>query len=201
MDLMIDTVSQGLRLSLADDKLEFNYLSLDKSCAHSLLKILDDELVNQGRSCKDIKRVFFNRGPGSFTGIKMGYVTAMTFAMDPQVDVYSFTSFDVMHTQIDGTSDQSFLLNAFQGDYFLAHKSGSLWDYKVISSKELPEIDQSYYMGVNKYCRKDFISLNEFDDNILKRVVDQNCFSKETTPLYIKKSTAEIARDKKMGLN
>ncbi|MCO4783891.1 MAG: hypothetical protein KC646_16300 [Candidatus Cloacimonetes bacterium] len=200
MDLVIDTVSQGLRLTLIDHGYDFNYLSLDKSCAHSLLKILEDELVKGSKSCDDIKRVFFNRGPGSFTGIKMGYVTAMTFALDPEVEVYSFTSFDVMHTQVNATSQDHFLLNAFQGDYFLANRSELAWDYQVVSSKELPNMQQAYYMGVQKYCREEFTSLNDFDEDILKKLVQKNYYSKETSPLYLKKSTAEIARDKKMGL-
>ncbi|MCJ8346227.1 hypothetical protein MJH12_11850 [bacterium] len=200
MDLLIDTVSQGLRLALISNNNDFHYLSLDKSCSHSLLKILEDELNQIQKSSSDIERVFFNRGPGSFTGIKMGYVTAMTFALDSAVKVYSYTSFDLMYTQISGNKHQKFLLNAFQGDYFVAQKEDNRWDYKVVSSQAIIESEEMYFMGIDKYDRDCFETIEGFDSDIFQKMIEQKCYSKDTQPLYLKKSTAEIARDKKRAI-
>ncbi|PCJ20297.1 MAG: hypothetical protein COB02_04485 [Candidatus Cloacimonadota bacterium] len=198
MDLMIDTVSQGLRLSLISNSEDFHYLSEDKSCSHSLLKIVDEQLKKSSKTSSVIKRVFFNRGPGSFTGIKMGYVTAATFGLDAEVEIYSFTTFDLMCAHVSSHQNNTFVLNAFQGDYFVANKIDTTWDYKILRAQDLQSDCKMYFMGATKYNLDLFEVIENLDKEILKVVVEKGYFSKEIQPLYLKKSTAEIARDKKV---
>lgn len=90
--LSIDTTNINCDVSVSDDNtlLSQNSTISEQSHSQNLLPVIQGALSNSKLSISDIDLVVANIGPGSFTGIRVGIATALSF-----IDSFSINSIGV----------------------------------------------------------------------------------------------------------
>ncbi len=95
MILSIDTFSDILGISLiGDDKDVIFNLSYKrpKPFSESLIKIIDDNFKELNIQKSQLTSVCVNKGPGSYTGLRIGITTAKVLAYALNIKLYSYES-------------------------------------------------------------------------------------------------------------
>ncbi len=121
--LFIDT-SHHLNLGLLDDRYEWiEYFEKQETKNSSLLHGKIFEICSNAKvSVKDIKNIFLNLGPGSYTGIRIAEGIGQIFNI-AAINSFSFYHFDIplaLHVE-----KGIWLSKAFKGEYFVFQ-----WDEK-----------------------------------------------------------------------
>lgn len=81
MIILLDTSSPLCRLTLVDNQQRFtNEWSAGRSLAKELLSYLRDQLANHHKTWNDIGAIGVFKGPGSFTGLRIGLTVLNTIA-------------------------------------------------------------------------------------------------------------------------
>jgi tRNA threonylcarbamoyladenosine biosynthesis protein TsaB len=99
MILSIDTFSDVLGICLLDEKYNLKFLveyRQYKPFSETIIYELDLLLKKFDISKKDISSVVVNKGPGSYTGLRVGITTAKTLAYALNINLYAYTSLDGM---------------------------------------------------------------------------------------------------------
>lgn len=196
MELVFDTVtgSGGFCLCASDWQVCEKFVSLGHS--DLLPAAVERALIERNCSPSQISRVLFNRGPGSFTGIKTGYVFAHGFCFAGGISPLSFTTFDRIYLASACNDRAIYVMNAFQDDIFLGRKTAEGWDY-VISKRSFLQSEEAYQteiicLGDSFSARPGLSVLTDLEPESLFELTVSGLCSSDTTPLYLKKSTAEI---------
>jgi len=88
MILLLDTSTPRCRLTLIDGEQVIAYdWQADRQLAKGLLGWLRDRLAEQGKAFADIESIGVLRGPGSFTGLRIGLTVLNTLADGLQVPI------------------------------------------------------------------------------------------------------------------
>ena len=90
MFLCIDTTSAYSSITLIDSSGNENHLHnpLDpKNASEQILEVIDKLIVESGLQLSDLKCVFVIKGPGSFTGLRVGIAVANQFAHQLQIPI------------------------------------------------------------------------------------------------------------------
>lgn len=81
MILLLDTSTPVCKLTLIDGDWRYdNEWQADRTLARDLLAYLRDQLANSGKDFSDITGMGAFRGPGSFTGLRIGLTVLNTIA-------------------------------------------------------------------------------------------------------------------------
>lgn len=98
--LCLDTTTSCLMMGLARDNDFIAQVNVpcDSHRYHSALMIpaIGDMLKDTGVAVKEISALAVNAGPGSFTGIRTGIITARTMAQFLNLPVYLFNHFELL---------------------------------------------------------------------------------------------------------
>ncbi len=89
MILLLDTSTAECHLALYDDQtclLEDTWQA-DRELAEKLLGYLEEKMASKGKTWKDISGIGVFRGPGSFTGLRIGMSVVNTLASDLHVPI------------------------------------------------------------------------------------------------------------------
>lgn len=89
--LLIDTTSnQTIKVGLQiNNKNHISERPLEKQKAQVVLPMIDELLKKHNLTLKDLEAIKVNPGPGSFTGIRVGYTIANTLAFLLKIPIYS----------------------------------------------------------------------------------------------------------------
>ncbi len=126
----IETSAQAgsVAVMAAPDRLWERCLPTDRRTIETLIPTLDGLLAEIGRQPGDVDIVAVTRGPGSFTGLRIGLATAKTLAFAWNAALVAPTSFEVLAAGVPHTLDSPWLSigidaqrgevyeQAFQGD-------------------------------------------------------------------------------------
>lgn len=85
MNLYLDTSTDTTILRL-DDK-EYTYNS-KQDLAKNILAFIKDSLSKENKTLKDITKITFMSGPGSFTGLRIGATVVNTLASELNIPLY-----------------------------------------------------------------------------------------------------------------
>lgn len=127
--LYIDTTSDRLMLGLScHGRIIYRYEELcDSHRYHSALMTpaIQGMLSEAGLTAHDLSAVAVNTGPGSFTGVRTGIITARTMAQFLPVRVFAFNSFEILALPHNVSNDNQSIptavyLNARRGKSFHA---------------------------------------------------------------------------------
>ncbi len=82
LSLAFDTATRWGRFALAEDDhlLAYQPLNVSGSFADSILPVIEQLLEQVDRSLSDLETIGITRGPGSFTGVRIGVATAKGLA-------------------------------------------------------------------------------------------------------------------------
>lgn len=92
MILLLDTSTATCRLSFVDEDRRYeDYWEAGRELAHGLLGYLQEQLAAHDASWHDISGIGVFRGPGSFTGLRIGITVLNTLADSLQVPIIGVT--------------------------------------------------------------------------------------------------------------
>jgi tRNA threonylcarbamoyladenosine biosynthesis protein TsaB len=137
-DLIIDATTNKIFLTIIKDtkniytsKFENSKNNFDK------LIILIDDLLNKNKLLiKDLKRIYVNRGPGSFAGIRNSISIAKGYHISQNIDYYCFSFLDFIN-----------LKSSIKNQIF--KNSTLLSQYHNIKYEKIPELCNKYKIKKN----------------------------------------------------
>lgn len=96
--LSIDTSSNLCSVSLLEDNQTIKELMIDNNKTHSqnLMPLIQNLFVEANTGLPDIDLIACNKGPGSFTGIRIGIATAKAIAEVAKIPVIGISSLDCL---------------------------------------------------------------------------------------------------------
>ncbi len=115
---------------------EYSYSTELRSSASKIHSSLYHLLKNQGMSIKEVERVFFLNGPGSYTGVRVSEGMAQIFSW-LSLQTYSFYHHDV--PRFLGHKKGHFLTNAFKREVFSFAWDGEGDEQGLIEENELDD--------------------------------------------------------------
>ena len=137
-DLIIDATTNKIFLTIIKDtkniytsKFENSKNNFDK------LIILIDDLLNKNKlSIKDLNRIYVNRGPGSFAGIRSSISIAKGYHISQNIDYYCFSFLDIINLK------SSIKNQIFKNSILLSQ-------YHNIKYEKIPELCNKYKIKKN----------------------------------------------------
>jgi len=130
--LTIDTTTKITALALAEDGklVGEGFLHTAKTHSERLIPMLDQLLTAAAWKLAELDFIAVVRGPGSFTGIRIGIATAQGLAQVLKIPVFGITSLDTLAWAGRGRPEEIVvLLDARKNEYYYAR-------YRFIESKE-----------------------------------------------------------------
>lgn len=111
MIVLLDTSTGLCKLTLIDGESRYDSeWQADRTLARDLLEYLRDRLAEHGWTFHDIDGIGVMKGPGSFTGLRIGLTVMNTIASDRQLPIVGETGEDWQQRALDrleaGQSDE-----------------------------------------------------------------------------------------------
>ncbi|ACO03255.1 MAG TPA: tRNA (adenosine(37)-N6)-threonylcarbamoyltransferase complex dimerization subunit type 1 TsaB [Persephonella sp.] len=176
MFLSIDTYSENMGIALINGHHIAARLSLSKTKPFSELIVgkLDDIFNDLGLSADLISGVVVNKGPGSYTALRVGLSVAKTVSFSLSVPIYAYESLDVIAYRyrlyrgkilvaINGGQKEAFLREYISD----GKETEPLTDYSIEKISRLREDIEKYkdYLIIEK-------NLDTFGKNVIKDIDD-----------------------------
>ncbi len=100
--LIIDATNENFFLMLIDNKNIYNTSHTNSKFNYEKLIVLIDEFLTlQKKKLEDISKIYINRGPGSFAGIRNSIAIVKAIFLAKKIDYYCFSFKDfVNHSDI-----------------------------------------------------------------------------------------------------
>ena len=222
--LAIDTSSHGCSAAITDDHELLAEINLYKKETHSkhLMRIIHDIFGISGYSLAEMDGFAFSRGPGSFTGLRIGLSTIKGLAMATKKPVAGISSLDALALGVPYPECQiCAIIDARKNEAFMARYS--LFDGKLEKTMDecLVTPDkiyhgitgktvfigtgvQPYYETIRKMMGENALFVQDENHFVKARnvaVLSHKCFETNNfddlslfVPRYIRKSDAEINR-------
>lgn len=101
--LSIDTSSNICSVAILEDEKLIKEINLDNGLTHSesLMPTIDKIFKETGLKLKDIDLLVCDKGPGSFTGIRIGTATVMAFADSLKLPSVGITSLEALAYNVE----------------------------------------------------------------------------------------------------
>lgn len=221
--LSIDTASNLCTVSILEDTKLIKELIVDDARNHSekIMPVIEDVLKQTNLTLKDIDLVVCDKGPGSFTGIRIGVATVLAFEDALNIESVGISSLEslayntknegLICSLIDAKND-----NVYYGLFSLKNNEYTQLDkfaFDNISNviSFLNKYDEPItFIGDGAIVHKDFISSN-YNNCIFETQNDLSSDSlgiagymsykkgikTSVMPLYLRKSQAERALEEK----
>lgn len=144
--LAVDTATKRLNIAVKCDSKIYSKC-INEGFAHSenIIPTIDYLLKEAGISLKDIELFICTRGPGSFTGLRIGMSTLKGFATALKTPLVSIPTLDVYSKNIDKKTVLP-IIDARKRSFFTAlYIDGSREsDYLDINPSEIMELTKEY---------------------------------------------------------
>lgn len=221
--LSIDTASNLCTVSILEDTNLIKELIVDDARNHSekIMPIIEDVLKQTNLTLKDIDLVVCDKGPGSFTGIRIGVATVLAFEDALNIESVGISSLEslayntknegLICSLIDAKND-----NVYYGLFSLRNNEYTQLDkfaFDNISNviSILNKYDEPItFIGDGAIAHKDFISsnytncifglqndLSSYSLGIAGYITYKKGIKTSVMPLYLRKSQAERALEEK----
>lgn len=199
ISLFLNTASSRFNAAIAKDNkvldsvVSYYEKDLSKDALLEITKLLD----NNNLGANDVDEIICVRGPGSFTGLRIGVTIAKTFAYFLKKELYSVSSLDVMASSVSGDVIVP-LIDARRGYVYAAIYNK---DYNILMNECYIKLDD--LLDKVKVYSDDavFVSLDEFSFETVRYVPDMDKFfslnfkrkenSMTFVPEYLKRTEAE----------
>lgn len=145
MLISIDTYSENLGISLIDGhKLVVKQVYHKLKPFSELLMEKIDMIFNQlGYSPSILYAVSVNKGPGSYTGLRVGITVAKTISYSLNIPIYVFSSLEAMAYKYRAHEGNiTVAINAGKGECYVADFQSNISDITQISEIRLMKINE-----------------------------------------------------------
>jgi len=93
--LIIDAANEKIFLMIIINDIEYSITHENsKSNYEKLVILINDLFYLKNLNLKDIKKIYVNRGPGSFAGIRNSLSVVKAFNLVKQIDYYCYSTID-----------------------------------------------------------------------------------------------------------
>lgn len=211
--LCLNTCFRSAEIMAVGEKVEFE--RVDANCKHSehVLPEVEKVLERANLGVKDVDVLGVCVGPGSFTGIRIGAALVKGFGFSRDLPCVAFNSFEVIAEQYFLNQSEAeevvVVLDGLGGFVFvskLGQKGEVLVEPTCMSLAEMAEfIKQNSCEYVCHEDDKDKFALKSVEltqaayENVLNRklLAGKTVSCAEISPLYLRKSQAEVELEKK----
>ena len=181
ISLFLNTASNFLNLVLIKDEkvIDEIYIKLDRDLSKETLSNIKTILDRNKLLPSDVDELICTRGPGSFTGVRLGVTIAKTLAYTKNIPIKTITSLECMAI----SSDKKSIALSDGNGYYIAlfdKDMGLLADYKYINLEEI-----NNYKDIETDVTMDYEKIYEYankKDSLNPHLVN---------PIYIKKIGVE----------
>ncbi|MCX6734446.1 MAG: tRNA (adenosine(37)-N6)-threonylcarbamoyltransferase complex dimerization subunit type 1 TsaB [Candidatus Peregrinibacteria bacterium] len=164
--------------------------------AEKLMPGIDALLKKKKKTYENLDQIYVVKGPGSFTGLRVGVTVANTIASLVDADLIGITTFDFLHSQ----TKLPILLFAGKGGVFLSKNATEKPELinmpdlnKVLSKKKIKKVSGDIIKDQIKVLQKvKFQKLTENFGSVMKEIIADNIKKKIyksvklVKPVYIK---------------
>ena len=199
ISLFLNTFSKFFHVALVKDNVVVDdvYESYGKDLSKEALYKITLLLEKNNLTIDDISEIVCVKGPGSFTGLRIGVTIAKTMAYFKNIKLYSTSSLDVMATSVSGDVIVP-IIDARRGYVY-----GAIYDsnYNVIMNECYIKCEELLERSRMYSDNPIFVSLDEFDFEVVPFKPDLNNFYKYNLkkeensmtfiPNYLKRTEAE----------
>jgi len=162
------------------------YLETDKGQAEHLIPMIEDLLLRNNLTLKDIERIATTRGPGSFTGVRIGLATARTLGLALSVPVLGFSTLEVLLNEFP---DALIAIDTKREDYYTQSKDSE----PIILSQD--QMDQSEQRVI-----KDKVPDLKIMCHLAASVAEAGLEQFPATPIYMRDAeTSQPKHNKAVG--
>ena len=143
--LNIETSSKNCSVSLSSmGKLLSHFELEDDKYRHSelLTSTIQDILSNEKINIKDLDAISIGVGPGSFTGLRIGFSVAKGLCYPHKIKLIGISTLKILANSLDSKSDNIIALINDKGNYFYLSKYNSELDELIPPRIEF--IDQEF---------------------------------------------------------
>lgn len=192
--LAFDCASENIYVCVYNDAKHFFVTKLNSSGTENLMGAIDECLKSANMQVSDIDCIGVGIGPGSWTGARVGVVTALGIVsgLKKQIKVISFNSFDmVSYNEID--RDLPVLAKAYANFVYLKKD-------EVFQCVDIDKV-----LNLDCICAHNLTSKTKVVEPKIDVVVDRKIKNgeflgiEELEPLYLRLSQAEIQLKNKGG--
>lgn len=199
ISLFLNTSSNYLSLCLYEDNkiLASIHKQMDRDLSKETLFLLENMLKKESLTPKDIDEIICVRGPGSFTGLRVGVTIAKTFAYFLNKKLYSISSLEVMALSAEADIKVP-IIDARRGYVY-----GAIYDKdnNILLKERHIKLEELQKIVATHQGKKAFISNDNFDfetvpfkpnfENIIISKFKKEENSMIFVPNYLKKTEAE----------
>lgn len=216
LTLLLDSSSVPLSCALTDGKKLYRASRQGIKQENYLFPLLKNLLKKFNAELKDIDACLFVKGPGRFTGIRIGITLASMLKEFAGTKVASLSVFDILKYQAQNSPDYKkaygdimIILPAFRQEYFLSFKDRELWtnedEIKALLKKQKEPIFICGWGAERQSLDKIFTSkkaifaskkLNKISFETMAELAPKYCGKQNLeqvfTPLYLKPARFEM---------
>lgn len=225
--LSIDTASKICTVAILEDNKLIKEIKIDNGLTHSekLMPIIKEVLDKTSLSLKDIDLLVCDKGPGSFTGIRIGVATVKAFSDSLQIPTIGVSSLEALAYNVKTDGLICSLIDAKNSNVYFSLYELKNNTYKLIENYLADKIDNVLNI-IKKYNKKitfvgdgaivnkeiilnsipncNFTTLNDLSSYSLALAgldsYKSNKFE-DVLPLYLRKPQAERMLEEKNNAN
>ena len=220
--LSIDTSSNICGVAILEDENLIKEVNLDNGLTHSesLMPTIDKIFKDTGLNLKDINLLVVDKGPGSFTGIRIGSSTVMAFADSLGIPTVGINSLEALAYNIEADGIICSLIDAKNSNCYCGIYELKDGNYSLVHPLVAEHIDEIFktlqgisgpitFVGSGAVVNKDLLFEN-FQDSTFSNNNNLSAYKlgiagfksykegnyEDAVPLYLRKSQAERMLDK-----
>lgn len=125
MYLCIDTITQAAGITIVADDFSSHFLLDPMKASEGIIPTIDEALKKSSASLSDLKGVFAIKGPGSFTGLRVGLSVANQFAHQLKIPIIGLTTDQWWLARTDETNI-TYLQSMNKAEVYLSQSGKSL---------------------------------------------------------------------------
>lgn len=224
--LSIDTASNLCTVAILDNSKCIKEITVNDARNHSekIMPVIEQALIETNTTLKDIDLIVCDKGPGSFTGIRIGVGTVLAFQDSLNIPCVGINALEALAYNISQDGFICSLIDARNNNVYYGLFKHSANEYSQIGTLEFKTIDDAistlksqadlnatiYFVGDGAVTNKTVIEENipncifaEKNDlsSYSLGVAGYNTYIKNrqtsVMPLYLRKSQAERALEEK----
>ena len=214
--LSIDTASNLCTVAILDNSKCIKEITVNDARNHSekIMPVIEQALIETNTTLKDIDLIVCDKGPGSFTGIRIGVGTVLAFQDSLNIPCIGISALESLAYNINQDGFICSLIDARNNQVYCGLFDSNhtlIGNYMADDINTiLPVINQNkdiLFVGDGAVAHKGLLNINNFrSDNLLHakniNLCAFNKFSKgeilsadSILPMYLRKSQAERMRN------